>query len=146
VIKHNCLKYKGTVYLRSPAIIDIGYCRSYDWNGWNDMVSTVGWQHVYVWQVFYHYGPGWSPIRELVAAAVTCCLSRCVIDFSQCAALSHNSIIYIDVNIKWYKIYYTPIYIPKCNSSRQWLLQYLYNNIFYYYIYIYTVKRSVVPR
>jgi len=35
------------------------------------MVGTavVG-KHVYVWQGFYNYGPGWSPIRELVAAAL----------------------------------------------------------------------------
>jgi len=33
-------------------------------------VGTVGWQHVHVWKGFCHYAPGWSPIRELIEAAV----------------------------------------------------------------------------
>jgi len=35
------------------------------------VVTSLGKQHVYVWQGFCYYEPGWSPIKELVAADVT---------------------------------------------------------------------------
>jgi len=57
------------------------------------MVGTEDWQNVHVWQGFCHYGPGWSPNWELVAAAVAYSQSRWVIDFSYHAALINNYLI-----------------------------------------------------
>jgi len=54
------------------------------------MIGMVGWQHVHLWQVFYHYIHGWSPIRELVGAPAVYSQSRCVIDLSHCTASGHK--------------------------------------------------------
>lgn len=51
--------------------------------GW--LVGFVGNTCTYVWQGFCHYGPWWSPIRELVAAAIA-------YSDSHCAVLSHKNL------------------------------------------------------
>jgi len=47
-------------------------------------------------KVFAHYEPGWSPIREFVAAALAYSQSRRVIDFGHSTApsLTNNIIVY----------------------------------------------------
>jgi len=56
---------------------------------YGSLVVTVGKQHMYVWQGFCYYKPGWSPIRELVAADVTYSQSHCVTDSNQRAKPIH---------------------------------------------------------
>jgi len=60
------------------------------WNGWVGKVGMVGMvENTYMCgKVLAHYEPGWSPIWELVAAAVTYSQSRHVIDGSQRATPS----------------------------------------------------------
>jgi len=51
---------------------------------------------VYVWQgcnTYNYYEPGWSPIRELVAAGVTYSQSHYAIGNRKRAALSHSKIL-----------------------------------------------------
>ena len=53
------------------------------------LVRSVRNTRMYAGKVFVHYEPWWSPIQELVAAAVAYFQSRSVINFSHCAAPSH---------------------------------------------------------
>jgi len=85
--------WSRTRQLWQLAIVEVKICRV----GTVGMIGTFGWQHVYVWQGFSHYGPRWTPIRELVAAAVAYSQSRCAIDFSHCAAPSHTIFLIIPI-------------------------------------------------
>jgi len=66
------------------------------------VVMVVKQTRVCMWQDFYYYEHGWSPIRELVAAGRTYYQTRSATGNSQRARQTHIGLLYITllINIK----------------------------------------------